>query len=75
MTAVDFLENAISEAKLNNEIYGIEISKEFIPNIIKQAKELEKQQMFRTFSQGAYVYDSYDIELEFNEYYNEILKK
>jgi hypothetical protein len=42
--------------------------------IINKAKEMEKQQMFKALVKGSDVYQAYDIELEFNEYYNETFK-
>jgi hypothetical protein len=39
--------------------------------IIEQAKEMEKEQMFKALIKGKEVHRSYNIELEFNEYYNE----
>ena len=42
--------------------------------IIDQAKEMEKEQMFKALVKGADVHDAYDIELEFNEYYKETFK-
>jgi hypothetical protein len=43
-------------------------------SIIAQAKEMEKEQMFKALVKGADVHDAYDIELEFNEYYKETFK-
>jgi hypothetical protein len=42
--------------------------------IIEQAKEMEKEQMFKALVKGSDVYQAYDIELEFNEYYKETFK-
>jgi hypothetical protein len=39
-----------------------------------QAKEMEKQQMFAALIKGSELNEAYDIELEFNEYYNEQFK-
>ena len=39
-----------------------------------KAKEMEKEQMFKALVKGSDVYQAYDIELEFNEYYNETFK-
>lgn len=77
MRAVDFLENAIGEAALMKEIYGIEISKEFIPNIIKQAKEIEKEQIIDAYKNGKYESDLVVMSDEFyaEQYYNETFKK
>jgi hypothetical protein len=84
MTAVEFLENAINEAKLNNKIYGIEISKEFIPNIIKQAKEMEREQdknkfseedMKEAFKNGAFKWRMHSGGKCFEEWFEQFKKK
>jgi HEPN domain-containing protein len=77
MTAVEFLENAISEARLNNEIYGIKISKEFIPNIIEKAKEMEKQQIIDAWTDAKYC-NTIGNEINYEDgeqYYNETFNK
>lgn len=43
MTAVEWLEKAYSNACYNNMTHNIQISKDFIPNIILKAKEMEKK--------------------------------
>jgi hypothetical protein len=42
--------------------------------LLEQAKEMEKEQMFKALVKCPDVYQTYDIELEFNEYYNETFK-
>ena len=45
MTAVEFIEKAYNEAYLNMWTHNVPIHKDFIPNLFKQAKEMEKQQI------------------------------
>ena len=65
MTAVEWLYQILHE---QNYIY------EDMSEYLKQAKEMEKQQMFKALIKGADVYEAYDIELEFKEYYNDTFK-
>jgi len=65
MTAVEYLYKIIQAR--------IHIDKD-LSEYLNEAKEMEKQQMFTALIKGADVYDAYDIELEFKEYYNETFK-
>jgi hypothetical protein len=47
-TAVEFIEKAYNEAYLNMWTHNVPIHKDFIPNLFKQAKEMEKQYLFNT---------------------------
>ena len=52
MTAVEWLEKVYSDACYNNMTHNIQISKDFIPNIIAKAKEMEKQQIIDAVNFG-----------------------
>ena len=65
-TAVEWLIERINDPKGFNAF--------IIDNLIETAKAMEKEQMFKALVKGTNVYSAYDIELEFNEYYNETFK-
>jgi hypothetical protein len=65
-TVVQFLEEKL--------IGHLDISERYKKELFEQAKEMEKEQMFKALVKGSDVYQAYDIELEFNEYYNETFK-
>jgi hypothetical protein len=72
-TAVEWLEKAYSDACYNNMIHKIAISKEFIPNIIAKAKEMEKQQKIAykistPLGHVAHCIEKYGIEIAISEY-------
>jgi hypothetical protein len=75
MTAVEFIEKAYNEAYLNMWTHNVPIHKDFIPNLFKQAKEIEKQQLEKTFKDSfVYGLDWNQKEISFDEYYNETFK-
>ena len=78
-TAVEYIEKAYSDACYNMMIYKIQIHKDFLPNLIKQAKELEKQHIISAFIKGFnrdYFSSNFQDQKEFAEqYYNETFKK
>jgi hypothetical protein len=53
---------------------SITLQQKYIDEIKEQAKEMEKEQMFKALIYGKDVHRSYYIELEFNEYYNKTFK-
>jgi Ni,Fe-hydrogenase maturation factor len=74
MTAVEWLEKVYSDACYNNMTHNIQISKDFIPNIIAKAKEMEKQQIIDAVNFGdergkITTYSTAE------QYYNETFKK
>ena len=75
MTAVEWLEKVYSDACYNNMTHNIQISKDFIPNIIAKAKEMEKQQIIDAVKFGNK--DAHCVKpiKEFEQYYNETFKK
>ena len=73
-TAVEWLEKVYSDACYNNMTHNIQISKDFIPNIIAKAKEMEKQQIIDAYADGRISVVSGKI-ISYDEYYNETFKK
>jgi hypothetical protein len=71
MTAVEFIEKTYNEAYLNMWTHNVPIHKDFIPNLFKQAKEIEKQQIIGAFYDGCFDTNSWRAE----EYYNETFKQ
>jgi hypothetical protein len=51
-TAVEFIEKAYNEAYLNMWTHNVPIHKDFIPNLFKQAKEIEQEQIEESFNKG-----------------------
>ena len=64
-TAVEWLVDELWQCKKTKTNWRI---------LENKAKEMEKEQMFKALVKGSDVYQAYDIELEFNEYYNETFK-
>jgi hypothetical protein len=69
MTAVEWLEEQLIKTSIPMKIM-LNANNE----LVEQAKEMEKQQMFKALIKGVDVHGAYDIELEFKEYYNETFK-
>lgn len=80
MTAVEWLEKVYSDACYNNMTHNIQISKDFIPNIILKAKEMEKKQIIDAWlsawkdSMFNPLEDKY-YQPEAEQYYNETFNK
>jgi len=79
-TAVEFIEKAYNEAYLNMWTHNVPIHKDFIPNLFKQAKEMEKQQIidacYFAYNEGcSYMSDGKTEYDSFEQYYNETFKK
>jgi hypothetical protein len=78
MTAVEFIEKAYNEAYLNMWTHNVPIHKDFIPNLFKQAKEMEQEQIEDAFCEG--VDDEYEhhinnkLRKNSEQYYNETFK-
>jgi hypothetical protein len=74
-TAVEWLEKVYSDACYNNMTHNIQISKDFIPNIIAKAKEIEKQQIIEAHLDG----QCFSITIEefdyAEQYYNKTFNK
>jgi hypothetical protein len=71
-TAVEFAFEELNKWRI--ETFG-EFALIGIPQeVLDKAKEKEKEQMFKALVKGTDVHSAYDIELEFNEYYNETYK-
>jgi hypothetical protein len=69
-TAVEWLVEYIHSAE-----YQMAFGVNYIsPVVVDKALEMEKEQMFKALVKGVDVHRAYDIELEFNEYYNETFK-
>jgi hypothetical protein len=74
MTAVEFIEKAYNEAYLNMWTHNVPIHKDFIPNLFKQAKEMEKQQIIDAISESNKS-NNRNVSLNPKQYYNETFKK
>jgi hypothetical protein len=72
MTAVEFIEKAYNEAYINMWTHNVPIHKDFIPNLFKQAKEMEKQQIIDVHLDGQSLVSCKDEYAE--QYYNETFK-
>jgi predicted nucleic acid-binding protein len=72
-TAVEWLVDQLKEYDFSprDNTYLIEIPVWIWKEKVEKAKQMEKEQMFKALIQGKEVHRSYNIELEFNEYYNE----
>lgn len=72
-TAVEWLFNELCSEKLswNKDNSGKLFFDKITSDILQQAKEIEKEQMFQSLIWGCEVYDAWDKELEFKVYYKE----
>lgn len=74
LTAVEFIEKAYSDICFNNMTYGIGISKDFMPNLFKLAKEIEKENIGYFATQCCLMtIQKKDFSIE--QFYNETFKK
>lgn len=74
-TAVEYIEKAYSDACYNMMIYKIQIHKDFLPNLIKQAKEMEKQQIINAYDLGMGHYGGVNRRSDAEQYYKETYEK